>query len=164
MKFVVLGSGLMGGALAYDLAHSPGVRSVTLADVDGDRARTAAESIGSTLVRPATLDVENREKLAGLLRDHTCAISAVPYRYNVQLTEAALEAGIHFLDLGGNDDVVRQQRAFHGRARERGVLILPNCGLAPGLANVLAARGAEEFDSVDSIRIRVGGLPQVPLP
>lgn len=58
MNYIILGSGLMGGALAYDLVRSPGVTSVTLADADEGRAVEAARRIGSDVVRPLRLDVE----------------------------------------------------------------------------------------------------------
>jgi len=80
------------------------------------------------------------------------------------LARAAIKSGVHFCDLGGNDQVVERQLELNDAAREANVAVIPNCGLAPGLANVLAARGAELFDSVDSIHLRVGGLPQHPKP
>jgi lysine 6-dehydrogenase len=164
MNFLVFGSGLMGSALAYDLAHSSGVKSVTLADTDERRAVEAASRIGSNLVHPKRLNVEYYDDVIESLRGHDCAIGAVSYRFNHMLSKACIEAGVHYCDLGGNQEVVNRQRALHARAIERGVTIVPNCGLAPGFANVLAARGAEQFESVEAIHIRVGGLPQHPKP
>jgi lysine 6-dehydrogenase len=164
MKFLVIGSGLMGSALAFDLARSKGVEHVTIADEDFKRAESVAAKIPSNKVRPVALDVNYYEKVVGLMREHSAAIGAVSYRFNYALSQSAIDAGIHFCDLGGNDEVVEQQLKLHERARRANVLIVPNCGLAPGLANILAARGAEQFDSVDTIRMRVGGLPQHPQP
>ncbi len=154
----------MGSALAFDLARSAGVTKVTLADIDANRAQETVKKIGSPLVVAQKLDVESYKELVKLLTGHDCALGAVSYRYNMNITRACLEAGVHFCDLGGNDEVVTHQRSLDSTARERNLTIVPNCGLAPGLANVLAARGAELFDSVDSIHIRVGGLPQHPKP
>jgi lysine 6-dehydrogenase len=164
MKFLVLGSGMMGSALALDLARSKNVEKVTLADADLLRAEQAAHRIGLPTVHPVSLDVTMIDNVIDLMKRHDCALGAVSFRYNYVLTKAALEAGIHFCDLGGNDEVVRNQMSLDAEARKAGVLIVPNCGLAPGLANVLAARGVELFDSVDSVKIRVGGLPQHPRP
>ena len=164
MKFLVLGSGLMGSALARDLAHSRGVTLVTLADVDADRARQTAAAIGKDIVKPAGLNIEYYDDVVGAMENHDCAIGAVSYRFNHMLSRASLEAGVHFCDLGGNQAVVERQRELNARAGEAGITIVPNCGLAPGFANVLAARGAEMFDSVESIQVRVGGLPQHPRP
>src|SRR3972149_1118277 len=164
MKFLIRGSGLMVSALAFDLARSKGVAGITLADADLTVARTTAEKIGSPLIKPMALNVEYQDDVVAAMDSHDCAISAVSYRFNYALSLAALETGIHFCDLGGNDEVVQRQRSLDRRARERGITIIPNCGLAPGMANVLAARGAELFDSVDRIAVRVGGLPQTPKP
>lgn len=164
MNYLVIGSGMMGSAVAFDLARSANVDRVTLADVEYRRASASAAKIASPLVRPLQLDVEDFEQLVGEMEDHDVAIGATSYRHNVVLSKGAIQAGIHFCDLGGNDDVVKEQLALNARAKERNVTIIPNCGLAPGLANILAARGAELFDSVESIRMRVGGLPKHPIP
>lgn len=164
MKFLVIGSGLMGSALAFDVARSKGVQSVTLADQNLDVAKKAAEKIGSDLVRPVAVDVNYFDDVVALMEGHDCAIGAVSYRYNHALSKAAIEVGSHYCDLGGNDEVVQRQLTLDAQAKQRNVAIVPNCGLAPGLANVLAARGAEQFDAVESIFVRVGGLPQHPKP
>ncbi len=164
MNFLVLGSGMMGGAIAHDLVQSQGVDQVLLADSDVRRAESVAATIRSAKVRALALDVNNFGDVVKAMRGNIAAIGAVSYRYNVSLSKAAIEAGVHFCDLGGNDDVVEKQLGLDSVAKKRGVAILPNCGLAPGLANILAARGAELFDSVDSIHMRVGGLPQHPVP
>jgi lysine 6-dehydrogenase len=164
MKFLVIGSGMMGGAAAFDLVHSPAVEGVTLADIDLARAREVARNVGPSKVHPVQLDVNNYERVLEVMKGHHCGIAAVSYQHNVLLTRAAIEARMHLCDLGGNDDVLTEQLELDVEARAAGVGIIPNCGLAPGLANILAARGAEEFESVDSIHLRVGGLPQHPKP
>ncbi len=164
MKFLVLGSGLMGSALAFDLARSKGVTEITLADADLSVARRVTERIGSPLVKPVALDVEYQDDVVALMSGHDCAIGAVSYRFNYGLSLAAIETGTHFCDLGGNDEVVQRQRSLSKKALESGVTIVPNCGLAPGMANVLAARGAEFFEAIERMAIRVGGLPQNPKP
>ena len=75
---------------------------------------------------------------------------------------AAVDAGSHFCDLGGNTEIVLQQKELHERARERGVSVIPDCGLAPGMVNILAEHGIRQLDRPRSVRIKVGGLPQHP--
>lgn len=164
MNLLVIGSGLMGGALAFDLARSKNVERITLADLDLERARKTAAHIGSDRVKAIPLNVEYYDEVISAMAGHDCAIGAASYRYNYSISKAAIETGVHYCDLGGNDDVVERQRTLHSTAREQGVLIVPNCGLAPGMANVLAAGGAKQFDKVDTMRVRVGGLPQHPKP
>lgn len=164
MKFLVLGSGMMGFALAHDLARSEGTTSVTLADIDLERAQRAASRIRHGRVVPLRLDVSDEASVAALMREHDGAAAAVSYRFNESLTRAAIKASRHLVDLGGNDEVVARQRRLDGEARRAGVTIIPNCGLAPGLINVIAAGSVAEFDTVESLHLRVGGLPQHPRP
>jgi lysine 6-dehydrogenase len=163
MTFLVIGSGMMGSALAYDLAHSPKVKKVILADFDLKRAKKTAAAIGNK-AEPVRLDINDRAKLMEQIRKADTVCGATSYTHNLQLTEAAIEAGAHFCDLGGNMEVVRAQIALNKKAKKAGVCIIPNCGLAPGLAGILGAGGAGLFDSVTEIHLRVGGLPQHPQP
>lgn len=163
MKALVIGAGMMGSAMAYDFAHSPGVEKVFLADINEEQARRSAKAIGSS-VEAKKLDINDYPAVVALMKNADVAAGATSYNHNVLLTKAAIEAGIHFCDLGGNMDVVDRQLAQDAAAKKANVLILPNCGLAPGMACVIAAGGAKKFSTVDEIHIRVGGLPQHPLP
>jgi lysine 6-dehydrogenase len=98
------------------------------------------------------------------MNGHAAAISCVNYWLNERLARAAIDSGTHFCDLGGNNDVVDAELALDAEARSAGVNVVPDCGLAPGMVAVLAAHGAKQFRNLDSIHIRVGGLPQRPKP
>lgn len=164
MKVLVIGSGLMGGALAFDLVRSKKVSQVTLSDIDLTQAQRVATTINSDKIKAVHLDVNYYDTVIETMSGHDCAIGAVSFRHNLLLSKAAIESGVHLCDLGGNDDVVLAQLRLNDAAIKSNVTIIPNCGLAPGLANILAARGVELFDSVDSVHMRVGGLPQQPKP
>jgi lysine 6-dehydrogenase len=166
MKFLVLGAGYQGFAAALDLARAADVEEVVIADVDANRARKAAERLSGAraAVRAEVLDVANESRLADKLRGYDVVISAVPYFLNLSLTRAAIDAGVSFCDLGGNTDLVREQEALDERARDADVTIVPDCGLAPGMANVLATAGIGRLDRTDEVHIRVGGLPLRPRP
>lgn len=154
---------MMGSAVAYDLAKSSAGNDVLLTDIDLRAAVHSAKTIGAN-VRPLRLDVNSHPDLVKAMEGCGAVISAVTYSVNVQVTRAALEAGVHMCDLGGNDDVVEEQIGFGHAAQTNGITVIPNCGLAPGLINILAVTGSREFDEVDSIHLRVGGLPQHPRP
>jgi len=163
MKVLVIGAGMMGSALAYDLAHSESVEKVILADIDLRRAKHVAESIGEK-VNPVELDINYYDDVIDLMGQVDATCGATSYNHNVLLTKAAIETGKHFCDLGGNMDVVYKQMELNDKAKKANVLILPNCGLAPGLAAILGAGGAKRFEKVDEIHLRVGGLPKHPQP
>ncbi len=163
MNILVLGAGRMGYGAAYDLAHSPAVQSITVADVNFALARSIAEKIGAKIT-PRQIDVADYNATLELMRGHDAAISCVTYFFNEQLARLAIETGVNFCDLGGNNTIVARELALHEAAKAAGINIIPDCGLAPGMVSVLTAHGAARFDSLDSIRIRVGGLPQHPQP
>jgi lysine 6-dehydrogenase len=166
MRFLVLGAGQQGFAAALDLARTHDVSEVVIADVDPDRARRAADHLkdGPATVRAETIDVAGDPSLAARLSGYDVVISAVPYFLNARLTRAAIDARVSFCDLGGNTDVVREQERLDPEAREAGVTIVPDCGLAPGMANVLAVAGIGRLDRAEEVHIRVGGLPVHPIP
>lgn len=163
MKILVIGAGMMGSAMAYDFANSPGVESVILADINEDQARRSAAAIGNK-VEPRKLDIQHNDDVLAAMKAVDVAAGATSYTHNVALTKAAIRAGTHFCDLGGNMNVVDAQLALDAEAKSANVLILPNCGLAPGMACVIAAGVANMFTKVEALHIRVGGLPQHPRP
>ena len=163
MNILVLGAGRMGLGATHDLARQPDVARVTVADVDGDRVRAVAARAGAK-GHAAVLDVADRAAVTALMRDHAAVISCVNYWHNAHLAAIAIEAGTNFCDLGGNNSVVDKELALDAAARGKGVNVIPDCGLAPGMTQVLVAHAVSRFDKVDEIHIRVGGLPLDPKP
>jgi lysine 6-dehydrogenase len=162
-NYLVLGAGMMGRAAAYDLAQFDPSARVVIADINAEAADIAVRTAGPN-VRPLLLDVNADGALAKALAGMDVVISAVSYSINERLTHAAIDAGVHMCDMGGNNDVVDRQLALDGHAQTAGVTIVPNCGLAPGLINMLGMDGVRAFDAVESVKLRVGGLPLHPRP
>ena len=154
----------MGKAIAFDLVQSFPDFTVTLADVDLERASRVAASIDPKRISPQKIDAQNHGDVVRLMSQHTVAISAVTFHLNYLLTKAAIEAGSHFCDLGHDDGVVAQQLTETHRASHANIAIIANCGLAPGLADILAMDAFQQLDEVDSLHLRAGGLPQHPHP
>jgi len=164
MRMLVLGAGLQGSACAYDLLQNPDVSQVRLADLRFDHLPEFLKPLSGPRLIPTTLDVRDREAVLAVMRESDAVMSAIPYYLNLQLTEWAVEAGVHFCDLGGNTEIVFQQKELADRAKAKGVTVIPDCGVAPGMVNILAEHGIRQLDSVESVRIYVGGLPQKPEP
>ncbi len=159
----------MGSAAAYDMARAPAVEAVTLADSDMGRAKDAAKRVNKLTrgkkVTPQPLDASRESDAAKLMRGHAAALSAVPYFLNVGLARAAIKAGCHFADLGGNNTVVRQELAMDKPAAKRGVALAPDCGLSPGMGSILAGELMRRVGGkADALKLYVGGLPQNPKP
>ena len=164
MRMLVLGAGLQGSACAYDLLQNPDVSQVRLADLRFDHLPDFLKPLSGPRLIPTTLDVRDREAVLAVMRESDAVMSAIPYYFNLALAECAVEAGVHFCDLGGNTEIVFQQKALADRAVAKGVTVVPDCGVAPGMVNILAEYGIRQLDSVESVRIYVGGLPQEPEP
>ena len=159
----------MGSAAAYDMARAPEVEAVTLADSDMGRAKDAAKRVNKLTrgkkVTPKRLDASREADAAKFMRGHDAALSAVPYFFNVDLARAAIKAGCHFADLGGNNTVVRQELAMDKAAARRGVALAPDCGLSPGMGSILAGELMRRVGGpADALKLYVGGLPQHPKP
>ncbi|MDH3253079.1 MAG: saccharopine dehydrogenase NADP-binding domain-containing protein, partial [Ignavibacteria bacterium] len=90
MKYLVLGSGMMGSAVAYDLAKRNPQDEVQLGDINIAHAKTTAQAIGEN-VRPMRVDVNNTRELVGAMTGNNVVISAVSYSVNHQITRAALQ-------------------------------------------------------------------------
>lgn len=165
MKILVLGAGRMGHGAVFDLIYnSPDVESVTVADYDLTKAEKIAAEINSPKLQIKQLDASKFSDVSELMRGHDSAISCINYWYNLELSKAAIETKTNFCDLGGNNYVVDEQLALNEEAQNVGINIIPDCGLAPGMVSVLAMHGANRFDKIEEIHIRVGGLPQNPKP
>src|SRR5918994_1992001 len=164
MKMMVLGAGLQGCACAYDLLQSPAVSQVTLADLRPDQLPQFLAGDWGGRLRPLRLDVTDVAAVKQALQGHAAAMSAIPYYYNAPMARAAVEVGCHFADLGGNTEIVFEQKKLEGPAAAKGVSVIPDCGLAPGMVNILAAEGIRRRDRAEQVKVYGGGLPQCPEP
>jgi lysine 6-dehydrogenase len=160
---LVLGAGLQGAACAYDLLQQKRVAGVVLADRDFSKAPSFLDACRSdprlTLL---PLDATDHAAVRRAMDGAAAVMCALPYYFNFDMARLAIDAGAHFADLGGNTEIVSKQKTLDGAARAKGVTVIPDSGLAPGMVNILAQMGISQCDSTSSVRIYVGGLPQHP--
>jgi lysine 6-dehydrogenase len=163
MRMLVLGAGQQGSACAYDLlVHTD--HEVVIADINiGEIAPFLRPHVGGRLT-PVRVDAKDASAVRDVMRGTAATMSAFPYYFNLDMAVAAIDAGSHFCDLGGNTDIVLQQKELADRAREAGVSVIADCGLAPGMVNILAEHGITRLDRARRVSIKVGGLPQLPEP
>lgn len=164
MRFLVLGGGAQGTAAAFDLLHDGAVEEVIVADLATDRVHPCLRPHLGDRLTLVKADASSRHDMAAAMDRVSGVLCALPYRFNLPMARLAIAAGVHFTDLGGNTAIVNRQRELDDRARERGVAVVPDTGLAPGMVNILAQAGIDALDSVDAVRLWVGGLPQNPRP
>lgn len=152
---VVVGAGKIGGAIALLLATS-GDYSVVVADRSEEQL---AKIDRHTAISTKVVDVGDGEGLAALLAGRFAVVSAAPFDLTARIAEAALAAGVHYLDL--TEDVATT-KTVERLAENAATAFIPQCGLAPGFISVVASDLAGHFDRLDSVRMRVGALPQYP--
>jgi lysine 6-dehydrogenase len=167
-KYAVLGAGRQGTAAAYDLARWGEADRVLIADRDLGIALGAAQRVNQllrkTVAEALQLDVTDLEALERALSGVDALLSAVPYPYNLDLTEVAIRVKAHMCDLGGHTGIARQQHAFAPQARAAGISIVPNCGQVPGMGTTLMVYAMELLDEAVDVYMWDGGIPQNPRP
>ena len=163
-NILVIGAGKIGAVVADLLGNAQaaggGAYRVTLADRSAQLlAAVAAESGRSKRVSTLELDVTDAAALRAALEGRFAVLSAAPYHLTVAIAQAARDAGVHYLDL--TEDVASTRR-IREIAAGASTAFVPQCGLAPGFISIVAADLARRFDSLDSVRLRVGALPAYP--
>ena len=148
---VLGGSGEMGSAAVADLVERTD-HEITVGDIRVDASRALLQRLGAP-DRVVEVDVDDPGSLASAVADTEVVLNATYMRHNVLVTDAAIAAGVHLVDLGSYYPETLQQLERHAAAEAAGSRIVPGCGVAPGLTNILARLGADQLDSVDAIRM-----------
>lgn len=173
-RYAVLGAGRQGTCAAMDLLSLPDTGAVILIDNDTNALLASSDLIGQLAMKLLIEDITERLRLVRLdcsdaeavadeldLFDAHACLSCLPYQLNRDLAAAIIRRGIHFNDLGGNTDVVLSQLELNQLAQDNACSVIPDCGLAPGLVNVIAMGIANRLRK-PRVLIRCGGLPQDP--
>lgn len=170
-NFAVLGLGLMGKAICYDLLSFTTDHLVYGFELSDTRRKELENEFSKFDNRFNTKKLEltiqedaTNEPLVQELKnlDVKVVFGSIDYKYNEYLTKVCILAGSSFVDLGGNPDIVHKQHFLDEQAKKAQVTIIPDIGLAPGMADIIAASIMHEFTELDECHIRVGGLPQDP--
>ncbi len=166
--YAVLGAGRQGTAAAYDMARWGDARRVILADLNLDVARGAAERVnrllGKVIVEPVRVDATDLAAVERALDGVDAFLSAVPYYYNLDITQVAIQVRASMCDLGGHTGIACQQHGFAAQARAAGISIVPNCGQVPGMGTSLMVYATELLDEALDVFMWDGGIPQSPRP
>lgn len=161
MDVLVLGSGKIGRACVREFGATDMVDRLIIVDKSSEALSAIPNDIDAV---SRCIDVTAVNEVAPLMELADCAVGATTPAHYLPLTEAAINTGTHWVDLGGDEAVLQEQCALDARANRAGVSVVPASGLAPGVCNMLATYGAEQLDSVEKIAIRIGGLPLDPQP
>ena len=165
MKVVVLGAGLMGKEVARDLVASQAVEKIFLADVAPETAKEFVSTLNTDKIEVVQLNAECDDALREVIARGNVVVNALFYTFNERVAKAAIDTGVHAVDLGGHiGGITEKVLDLNEEAAKKNVTIVPDLGVAPGMANILAGYGASNLDTVESIKLYVGGIPTEPKP
>src|SRR5208337_2372478 len=161
MKAFVMGCGNIGSVAAEDLAISMSSLEVVVADVNETRAKLVAKKIGQSNVSYIQSDVAKHYELLETLKGFDVVLGFLPATLAYGLAEACVAACRNLVDVSYmSENPIRLNEA----AVKAGSTLVPDCGLAPGISNVLVGNSVSTLDKVKSVHIMVGGLPEKPVP
>ena len=159
MKIALLGgAGIVGRVIARDLALTSDVKEVIVADLNGAGAQATVDQVapGDNRFKASGIDITDRAALVKLLDGVDCTINSVQYYFNLEVMQACLAAGSHYVDLGGLFFTTRKQLELHRDFQARGLTAILGLGSCPGVANVQAALAASRFDTIRAIKVYNG--------
>ncbi len=159
MNIAVIGAGMMGSVIAWDLARSSDVDEIRVADISERRLGAVKKLVGEKGTT-RKIDVSDRPLVERFLKGSDVAVSALPHGAVHPVDLAAVDCGARLVNTAFEDE----QMALDRRARAHGAVLIPGCGVAPGLSNILVAEGARSMARAEEGHIYVGGLPQKPEP
>ena len=159
MRIIVLGCGKIGSVIARDFAESVDGAEVVVADKSERMAEAAASRIEGA--EWTSVDATDYTSLVESVRGFDLVIGALPGDYGYQALRAAVEVGVDMLDVSFTPE---NPLELDEAAREAGVTVVPDCGVAPGLSNMLVGHAAAKLDRVRAAHIMVGGIPERPVP
>lgn len=166
-RVVVVGAGRQGLAAAYDLAAHLAGESIVIADFDLSSAKAACDRVNTLLGREAcvsaAVDAADQEGLVEFLSRFDLAVAAAPYRLNPDISNAGIQTGCNVVDMGVDTPDALAIHARSDEAQQRAISVITDCGVAPGLVNILAYKLLNEHPETVSIKLYCGGLPQTAL-
>lgn len=155
LRVLILGCGNIGSVAAEDLSREASVELVVADRLEG-RAKAVAEWVGRDNTSWSKIDASDAPELRRALRDFELVLGFLPGNLGYGLAEACIDSGVNLVDISymPEDPMTLDERAI-----EAGVTIIPDCGVAPGLSNILVGRSVQKLDEVHSVHILVGGIP-----
>jgi saccharopine dehydrogenase-like NADP-dependent oxidoreductase len=154
MKVVVLGAGQIGRAICRLLSMNAEF-DVRVVDLSEEALAQAAPFAKETMRLPDASGASLRLAASG----REAVVNALPWQFARVAAEAAVDMGAHYFDL---TEDVEATTAIKAVARGARTLLMPQCGLAPGFIGMAGRALAEGMERVESLRLRVGALPQRP--
>jgi len=162
MHVVVLGTGMIGTAVVKGLARYKEINKVSAIDAFQKNINNCLKAVNNPKVVGKKIDLSSKENIIKALKDVDLAIACLPHALSLPAIEAAIEAKSHLVDLVGTE--YDKKAKLDQLAKDSEVIVVPGCGVAPGITNFLAARGIELLDEANEAVMICGGIPRYPAP
>lgn len=161
MKLLVLGYGNIGSIIASDLAFSMPSAHVVVGGRRLSKIEEVVKDIKRENVSGIQVDARKQDNLVKTLKRFDVAVGALPGEVGFQSIKAAIEAQVDFVDVSYMPE---NPLTLHKEAVRADVTVVPDCGVAPGVSNLLVGYAASKLEKVEDVQIMVGGLPEKPIP
>lgn len=158
MKVIALGgAGAMGRTAVKEIASSPEVDELVVADYNLEEARALADRLGDKC-RAVHIDAGKHDELVDVLKDFDVALGTVGpfYKFEAKMIKACIDAGTNYVSICDDYDAAEAALALNGEAEKAGITAVTGVGWTPGITNVLARKAADWLDEVDEIAISWG--------
>ncbi len=153
MKILILGAGVVGEAVTYDLTRD---YNISVGDVDVENLNKLKDQAETFI-----LDIRNEDEVISKMEEHDIVVGALPGDLGFKTIKLAIESGTDIVDVSFMPEDPLQ---LDEEAEKKGVTVLVDAGFGPGMSNVFAGRVAEEIEDLESLKIWIGSLPQEPRP
>jgi lysine 6-dehydrogenase len=150
MKVLSLGgAGAVCQHATRDLAQFSDYDEIVIGDYDVGAAERLVAEISDQRLRVLKVDAEDYEGLVETFRGFDVILNGLPWKYDLAVTKACVEAGVSGLDVSTEED----QWSYDAAAKEKGIVFIPGMGATPGITNAMARRAADQLDTVDDVQI-----------
>ncbi|MFD1037285.1 saccharopine dehydrogenase family protein [Virgibacillus byunsanensis] len=162
MHVVVLGTGMIGTTVVRELVAYPGISKVTAVDGYSENVDRCLEIAASAKVEGQFTNLQSEKDIFDVIKGADIAIACLPHSLSLPAIHAAIAAKCHLVDLVGSK--YEEKSKLDDRAKEAGIIVIPGCGVAPGITNFLAAQGINLLDEAEETIMICGGIPRFPVP
>jgi saccharopine dehydrogenase-like NADP-dependent oxidoreductase len=171
MKVLIVGAGMQGQVITWNLGRNPAVTEIVVSDRDEARAAIVAGQVGVGKAKAAFVDASDTEAVAKAADGAGLVVNAVIPEFNLAIMRACLKAGAAYMDMASGqtrtktiDDAYLEQMTLADEFLRAGITALLSTGMDPGVTNTLAAIGYQDLDACHEIRIKDYALFDSPVP